>query len=165
MSSPLLETHLGLIALQQGDGAAVEKHFAKVLQDNPDNAGVTTKLALILVERGDEASQKRAVALAEQAGKTYPASPEVGAVLGWVYYRTGRQAEGGNLLRAAAAQGNSNPLALFLLARMLVLEEETEDVRPVAKVLSQRLEQPGLFVFRPAARKWLESLALGETQP
>ena len=158
MTSSLLDMHLGLIAMQQGNAAAAERQFQKVLDDSPDNANAMTKLALVLVEQGDDASQSRALKIAEEAGKKSPNSPEVAAVLGWVLYRTGKKEEGENLLRAAATHGSSNPLSLFLLARLLMLEEKSADAQQVAGILREQLDRPGLFVLRPAARKWLESM-------
>ena len=159
MKSSLLDMHLGLIAMQQGNGAAAERQFQKVLEDSPDNANAMIKLALVLVEQGDDASQSRALEIAEKAGEKSPGSPEVAAVLGWTLYRTGKKEEGENLLRAAAAHSSSNPVALFLLARLLTLEEKSKDAEEVAGVLREQLDRPGLFVLRPAARKWLANIS------
>ena len=159
MKSELLDMHLGLIALQSGDSLAAEKHFEEVLLKLPDNAGALTKLALLLAERSDAGDQQRAVELAEKAGRAHPNSPEAAAVLGWAYYRTGRKADAEKLLRAAAAQPGSDPLPLFLYARMQFAEQHADETAEAARLLAQRIEQPGLFVFRPAARKWLARVA------
>ena len=155
MVSELLDMHLGLIALQSGDGAAAEKRFTEVLQQSPDNAAAATKLALLLAERSDEADRNRAVEIATQVAQAHPNSPEAVAVIGWANYRNGRKDDGETLLRAAAAQPGNDPLPLFLYARMLYAEQRTQEAEQAAKLLQQRIDQPGLFVFRPAARKWL----------
>ena len=158
MNSPLLTMHRGLIAMQQADSAAAEKYFTQLLDSSPKNFGAMAKLALVMVEQDDSGKQNKAVELAEAAAKLNDNSTEVAAVLGWIYYRTGQKKKGRTLLQAAAAHPANDPLPLFLYARVLYMEEATSDAEQAAKLLRQRLEQPGMFPLRPAAKKWLASV-------
>lgn len=158
MDSPLLSMHRGLVALQQGDSEAAQTFFEQVLAASPGHVGAMTKLALLLVESKDPADRERAVEFAEAAARMRPNVPEAAAVLGWVYFRVGEGEKAHRLLRAAAGHTSADPLALFLYARLLFLEQQLEEGRKVAELLSRRIEQPGLVPLRPVIRKWLRTV-------
>lgn len=158
LDAPLLSIHRGHIAVQKGDWAEAEKFFRTALKDSPDNPATMAKLALALVEQNDAAKKQEAVKLADAAAEQGNNTVEAVAALGWVYYRTGDKEKAAPLLEAAGKHPAADPTALFFYARWLVEAKESEKAQQVAQLLSERIEEPGLFALRPGVRKWLPTV-------
>ncbi len=152
LSSTLLSLHRGHIAMQKGNWAAAEEFFRDALKSSPDNAAAMAKLALAMVQQNDAAKTAEAVKLADQAAELGNNTVEAVAALGWVYYRAGDKEKAAPLLEAAGTHPAADPTALLFYARWLVDAKEMEKAQQVARLLAERIEQPGLFALRPSAK-------------
>lgn len=158
MNSPLFLRHRSVLAMQRGDFAEAQKFCEIVLAKLPEDFTAKTNLALALVEQNDKAKHNRALEVAQQAAQQHPQHPQALAALGWVHFRLAQYDKAEPLLRAAAEAARREPMCLFFLTCALYKSDKKDESRLVAEQLRARLDQPGIFVFRSAARKWVEAI-------
>lgn len=163
LDSATFLTHRGLIAmrLQQYERAA--EYFRFVLDRMPQHTGALTSLALALAEQDDVAQRKRALELLKSATPAQRNSPLARSVLGRVQFRNGQLDAAEETLTAVAARMPSERSTLFFLATVLMQQGKQDEARRVAQRLDPLIDQPGVFVFRPAARKWVDTV-LGKAE-
>lgn len=155
LDSPLLLLHRGSIALQQEKHGQAEQWFESFLAKIPGHGAASSNLALALVHSREEAKRQRALQLALHAAQNEPRSVDAAAVLGWVLFQLGRMDEAEQQLRQALGRSASNRTAMYFLARLLVEQGKRDQGMRLAQLLRGRLDQPGQFVLRPEARRWL----------
>ncbi len=155
LDSRALLMHRGDIAVQQGKFERAEEFYRFVRKRQPQDIGVAGSLAIALVQQKNPQKLKEAVTLMEKIAGEHPNSPLLMSALGWVQYHNGQLAEAAATLEAAANAMPTEPTTLYFLSVVLMKADRKEDAVQVARHLQRVIAQPGLFFFRPAARKWL----------
>lgn len=155
-TAPLL-VNRGMIDRQLGKATSAIALFQRALKAEPGHTEATRQLTLALAGQSDGETRAKAVELAASIAREEGASARDVATLAWVQFRAGQQEQAKESLERALASGPSHPESLYLLGRILV---QTGDQRGPALVrrLRERIGQPGLFVMRPAAMRWLDDL-------
>ncbi len=98
---------IGLIQDSLKNYAAARDAYEKVLSINPKVSIALNNLAYLYSEKFNEID--KAVELAEQARRFYPADPSVADTLGWILYRRGDYPKALTLLSEAAAAAPNEP--------------------------------------------------------
>lgn len=163
LESPDLNMVRGYAARQLRAYEAAEILFRKVLQHQPQDAAAMNQLALVLIEQSDSAKQEEALALAETLLKMRNDSGNAKATMGWVLYRSGKLELAEPMLREASSNAAIGPEGLYLAGRAFADQGHDEDAADVAQKLAARIDSPGIYVLRPAARNWLETQSAGGT--
>jgi tetratricopeptide (TPR) repeat protein len=134
-----------------------EDFFIEALGKAPSNGSVINQLALLLVDQPDEVKRNRALEFAAMNAKVNPESADAQITLAWVLYQLGRNQEAGNALRAGLQLGNPMPDSSYLVAKMLIDQNQISGAR---QLLSAALEADvsGIFVNRKEAQELLKSL-------
>ena len=156
MGTPQLFVHRGLIEQQLGNYEEAERFFSEVLEDHQDNFAASNNLALVLIESKDEKKRQQALEIASASAAKYPEHATALATLGWVKYRLGLFDEAEQLLRKAASSSRVSLTTLYFLGRVLQQQKHHDQAHAIALRLQQGLSQPGVFVLRPQAKRWLK---------
>jgi tetratricopeptide (TPR) repeat protein len=157
LNTPDFMWRRGQIAMQKRDFEKAQRYFETALANSPKSPLAMARLALTLAEQDASDKRSKAVALAQQAAQQQPDNPEVQMVLGWALYRVKETEAAENVLRSAVA-ASGDPAAMYFLARVLMSAGKNAEARRIAEQLRARIEQPRVFVYRPAARKWLDKV-------
>jgi predicted Zn-dependent protease len=133
----------GVVARLQKDWDAAQTLLEGAHLQSPVNVEVNNQLALVLLERPDEASRRRATEFAELNQRLYPKNVETVATLAWVIYRQGRKAEAERLFSAiSTAMVSGSPLvngdAIYYLANFRADQGQTAEARRLLEVLLSR---------------------------
>jgi tetratricopeptide (TPR) repeat protein len=155
VDTPELIMQRGYIARQLKQYAEAESHFGQMLDRTPSHFEASNQLALVLIEQDDDAQRDRAVQLAELNVRRFPESSHALSTLGWVHYKLGNAAQAEQLLRVAASKGKTRTETLYYLLRVLWENGQKEDAQRVAERAKEAFDEPGLFVLRSEAKKWL----------
>lgn len=144
----------GVIARALGKHVEAERYLSSILETSPEHREATYQLTMTLSAQPNETSRRRALTLARSAVANHPQSKSAQAALGVALIGMRRPDEAEDVLRDAAYQ--SYPEVLFIYGRLLVKNKKPESARRVAERLRERIGQPGVFVTRSAARKWIQ---------
>jgi tetratricopeptide (TPR) repeat protein len=133
----------GVVARLRKDLDAAQSLLEGAHMQSPVNVDVNNQLALILLERPDEASKRRATEFAELNQRLYPKNVETAATLAWVISHQGRQAEAERLFSAisAAMVSGSPPVsgdAVYYLANFRADQGRTAEARRLLSLLLSR---------------------------
>ena len=158
LDSSVFLMHRGLIAMQLGEFDRAEEFFQHVLARDADHLGARTSLALALAEQDDVGKRKQALEVMSKISQEHSNSPMVKSVLGWVQLRNKRPDEAVASLQAAALQMPTGRDTLLFLSRALMQENRKEEAIRVAQQLERVIDEPGIFVFRPTAKRWLSQV-------
>lgn len=145
----------GYIARQLKQFAAAETHFSRVLDKAPSHFEAMNQLALVLVEQDDKTKQQRALQMAEMNVRRFPESSFALSTLGWVLYRLGNKQRAEQALRLAANKPSMRTETLYYLMRVLWENGHKDDAEIIADRAREAFDQPGLFVLRDEAKKWM----------
>ncbi|MCA9257556.1 MAG: tetratricopeptide repeat protein [Planctomycetales bacterium] len=147
----------GVISRMQGNVAAAEEAFMKVLSLEPSNVLATDFLALILADSDKVADQEKALSYAQINAQRFPNQTKASVTLAWVLYRLNRPADGGQVLQRALKMGAPNADAGYLIARILLQQNQKDEAR---KILDSVLQQigDGMMIYRNDAEKLLAEL-------
>ena len=88
-----------------GDPKRAATNLEIALRAEPDNVPALNNLSWLYYQAGDE----RALALAQQAHRLQPESPQVADTLGWILLAEGKVAEALHTLEAAATLAPKEP--------------------------------------------------------
>jgi len=158
LRSAALYVNRGMIARQLNETDEAISYLERALEQNPGHREATRQLALTLANLDERPGRQRALTLVEAIERTD--NPRTKDVLtrAWVSYRAGKEDAARHLVQDALHELPSDSESLFLLGRLLVGLDEIDRARAVASRLRERIDEPGLFVMRPAARNWLKYL-------
>ena len=116
---------------------------------SPLNVDVNNQLALLLIEKPDESSRRRATEFAELNQRLFPNNVEVVATLAWVFHHQNRKVEAERLFSAIAtalangsATVSSDPI--YYLASFRAEQGQTAEARRLLAFLLKR-DVPGLY--------------------
>lgn len=140
----------GLAARCRGDLDAAQNLFATLQRDNPADWAAANQLALVLIERTDEALRVRAAQLAEVNLKQSPDRATALATAGWVQLRLGDLAAAEKLLQQSLTAATPAPATRYYVSRLLAAQGRTAEAE---KWRLEALEQPGLWVERTRVRE------------
>jgi tetratricopeptide (TPR) repeat protein len=117
----------------------------------------TNFLALILADSDKVADQEKALSYAQINAQRFPNQSQPNVTLAWVLYRLNRPADGGKMLQRGVQLGNLNADSAYLVARILMQQDQKDNAR---KVLEQVLQQAGdgMFIYRRDAEELLKLL-------
>ena len=134
-----------------------EDYFVSALRLAPSNGGVINQLALLLVDQPDDAKRNRAYEFAQINATLRPESTEANVTLAWVLYKMGRNRDAGIALRKGLQSGNLSPDSSYLVAQMLVGQDQKDAAR---QLLDNALENSdgSLFIMRQEAEALKKSL-------
>lgn len=149
----------GAIARVARDYAAAESFFNDAHVQSPGNFGASNSLALVLVEKDDEATRRRALEMAEaNAALHRDGSPhQIAALttLAWVYYRLGRREDAEKILEQISRNNALTSDGAYYVAKLLSDRGERDRAR---RILQQVLDNEPMFATRPDAADLLKQL-------
>ncbi len=134
-----------------------EDYFVEALRVAPTNGSVRNQLALLLIRQIDNVKKRRALEYAGINAKLNPNDAEANITLAWVFYQAGRSKEAGTALRKGLQLGNLNPDSGYLVAKMLVEQNQASAAK---QILDNALNKKssGIFVYREDAKALRETL-------
>jgi tetratricopeptide (TPR) repeat protein len=145
----------GLVARQERDYPSAEKIFEELHKTAPGDFFAANNLALVLIESGTSAQQKRGVEMAEVNARQYSRNAEALATLGYVYFRTERIDDAEKALAPIAAGGQMSADTAYYMARVLMARSKWAEAK---KILETALTTTGQFINRREAEKRLEEV-------
>lgn len=151
-----LLTLAGVGARMAGDNQAAEEHLLRALALSPRNGSVYNQLALLLVDDEGPTNKQRALAYATTNKQINPNNGDVTITLAWVLFQNGDARRATAALQEGVTQGGLSADSSFLLAKLLLTRDRTED----AKALINRAlsDDSGIFVQRAEAEQRLAQL-------
>lgn len=158
LASVALHVNRGMIARQLGDLEEAVGHFERALKVQPGHREAKRQLALALADHEDVDQRRRAVELAETLLLNRDATARDLATAAWIHHQVGEEPKARQALEKALAANPQDAETLFLSARLLLLLGDHEQGDRVAAHLRERIDDVSLFVSRPQARKWLDTL-------
>jgi len=153
-----LDVQRGVIARQLGKFDEAKDHLRRALADSPDHEQAAYHLVLTLAAEKDDTSRKQALKFAEaflQDGR--PSAPKL-AALGAAQHANKQFEKAEKSLRLAVSRPDADAEHFYLLARVLAARSQEAESQRIGEFLRDVLDRPMLFVLRPAARRWIESL-------
>ena len=154
---------LGFIAHLTKDYDTAQKYLEEAHVASPANFQGNNQLALVLIEKDDEADRKRALEYAELNSRLYPNSTEATATLGWIHYRLKRSADAERAFTTVITGGNFSADTAYFLA--MALKDQKQSVETAKKLLTQTLNSDQVFAYRDDAEKLLKTLNKSDKPP
>lgn len=151
-----LRMTFALVARRTGRLVDAITSLESIRREEPTDFETANQLALALIASNDQSKRQAALRLAESNARLFPGRGDALSTLGWVYFQLGRQKEGENILRASASKGQVRTETAYYLARVLAKTANKADAEAARNLLRNLMKQPGLFILRPEAEKWLE---------
>ncbi|MCA9234649.1 MAG: tetratricopeptide repeat protein [Planctomycetales bacterium] len=152
----------GVVAKLRNEPKQAEEALMKVLSVDPSNARATDLLALILIDSSKSADKEKALRYAQVNAQRFPNNAQANITLAWVLFQLDRGREASEALQrgAQASGGQLNADSAFLVARIMLKQNQTEKA---ISTLKQLLEQQnsGPFLYRNEAAKLLKQLEGG----
>jgi hypothetical protein len=145
---------LAVIAHYDGDLKTAEDKLESAYKAAPGDLQVRDHLAKVLIQSADQAKRQRALALAQQTVQAAQNNRDAIATLAWILYNS-CQVDSAIQAFGVVTQGPINGDTAYFVARVLVDRKQNEDAK---KLLTDALQQKGLFVHRRDAEKLLEQL-------
>ena len=145
----------GTIALYKKEFLQAEVYFQDAVLIAPDNLVAKQGLALALVEQSDATKNERALVYARDIVQGSLQTPEAVAVLAWIYFKSDHQLEAEMLLNRLLEEDDLSPLGYYILAEILVSQENNEQA---IELLKKAVEQKENFIKREAAETLLKKL-------
>lgn len=147
----------GVVAKMQGDLKAAEEALNQVLVLDPNNAGARNLLALILSESPNLTDQERALGHAQNNAERFQQNSQTNITLAWVLFKLGRAEEAKAFLQRGVQAGGMNADSYYLIARILVQQNQREQAR---RALTEMLQKAGagMFMYRKEAEALLQEL-------
>ncbi len=140
------------------DYAAAEKVLGELRLSDPGNADIANLWALSLIENSDADKRQRALEVAAQNAQLQPQNPVAAAILGWVLFRQDDLQQAREWLGRASQGQRLTPEMAFFLAKFF---QSAGDKDKALQLVTQALEQPGLFLYRTSARELRKELIGG----
>lgn len=149
----------GIAARMEKKAKPAEDFFVEALGIAPANGDVINQLALLLIEQPGKEQHNRAVQFAGMSAQLNNRSADAQITFAWVLYQLGRITDAEQYFRngLSLGMGNLSPDSSYLVARILIDQNKTDDAR---KILKAALDQdsPGIFVFRQDAQAAYDKL-------
>ena len=145
----------GVIAQMNGQSELAEKNMMKVLSIDPSNATATNLLAMLLIERDDQASKDRALSYAKLNAERFPNNGQAIITYAWVLYKLGHMREADAALKKGIQAGNTTPDSTYFIAQIL---SEQNHKQAAIQTLEQAVNQKSMFVYRKQAEQLLAKL-------
>jgi predicted Zn-dependent protease len=146
------------VAFASQDYASAEKILGILRVSDPGNPDVANLWAMALAENPDESKRQRALEVAAQNAQLQPQNPLAAAILGWVLFRQNDLNQAREWLGRASQSQRLTPEMAFFLAKFLQSSGQKEQA---LQLVTQALEQPGLFLYRTPARELRKELIGG----
>ena len=146
-----IKIELAQYEIESGNFAAARDLYQRVVESSPRDAALLNNLAIAYDKTGDS----RAVETARRALFLSPGSAGIKDTYGYMLYRRGNKAEGGELLREAYAASPDSPAIALHMAQLLVDASRTEEARHILQPL---LASGRRFDEIDVARKLMESI-------
>lgn len=156
MKTPAIAMQLGLISRQLKEFAEAERYFTRLHESGVAAAG--DQLALVLIEQLQSHKREQALLVAQALHRQRPRSPQTLGTLAWIYYQHGRFDDAERHARAAIAAGANDPQTLYFAAKILHRQGHEDEAQRLGNRLADQMAEPGIFILRPEARRWLEEL-------
>ncbi|MCE2793215.1 MAG: hypothetical protein LW697_12290, partial [Blastopirellula sp.] len=122
---------------------------------NPDVANLW---AMALAENPEQSKRQRALEVAAQNAQLQPQNPVAAAILGWVLFRQDDLNQAREWFGRASQSQRLTPEMAYFLAKFLQSSGQKEQA---LQLVTQALEQPGLFLYRTSARELRKELIGG----
>jgi tetratricopeptide (TPR) repeat protein len=146
------------IAFINRDYATAENLLGELRVSDPGRPDIANLWAMALAENPQSDKRLLAIQVADQNMRLQPDNVIAAAILGWTLYRQNELKQAREWFGRAAQGQRLTPEMAFFMAKFLQTEGNKEQA---LKLVTQALEQPGLFLYRTTARELRKEL-LGE---
>ena len=149
----------GVLAKIAQKPAAAEDYLTQALQLSPTDEATLNELALLLIDRDDDVSKRRAFEYAQLNMAAHPTSTNAKVTNVWVLYQLGRNAQANEALQKARLSGRLSADAYFLLAKIFFDQSQMDKASTFVELSLQPSSNPGIFVHREEAEALREAIA------
>lgn len=140
--------------LETDDQPLAVAEYERLVRDVPDDPVVLNNLAWLY----DQAGDKRALSLAEQAHKLAPSSPSIADTLAWILHRRGESGRARELLATAAEQApDAGEIQFHYAVVLAALGDRAEAIRRAQAVLAN----VGAANYHESASRLIEEIQQG----
>jgi len=142
----------GLAAMAQNAADTAQTHFETALASDPGDFTSADYLALILAEKSDKESQRRALELATLAARTFAGRNDAVITLAWVQLAQGDAPAANRTLRGVDWRRSLSRDSAYRAARIAGAVGDTASAK---KLVQTALESGGPFLNEREAVRWL----------
>ncbi|MFN5323238.1 MAG: tetratricopeptide repeat protein [Planctomycetota bacterium] len=146
------------VAFAGRDYAEAERLLGELRVSDPGNPDVANLWAMALAENPEQSKRQRALEVAAQNAQLQPQNPVAAAILGWVLFRQDDLNQAREWFGRASQSQRLTPEMAYFLAKFLQSSGQKEQA---LQLVTQALEQPGLFLYRTSARELRKELIGG----
>jgi predicted Zn-dependent protease len=146
------------IAFINRDYISSEKLLGELRVSDPGRPDIANLWAMALAENPQSDKRQQAVEVAAQNARLQPDNAIAAAILGWTLFRQNELKQAGEWFGRASQSQRLTPEMAYFMAKFL---QAAGDKEQALKLVTQALEQPGLFLYRTTAREMRKEL-LGE---
>ena len=150
---PGIRIALASLYQQQGNYQAAERHYQKILSQEPSNVAVLNNMAILLTDRAPE----KALTYAKQAYELAPQSIAIADTLGWLFINQGQLTEGVQLLSEALKKRQEPTIQYHLAVGLHKLGEKDQAIAQLRAVVNSEAD----FAEKAKARALLSQLEQG----
>ena len=147
----------GLVARLAHDWPTAEAQFSAAHLQSPANTTAINQLALVLLEKGDDVSKRRALELAEINVRINPKNIESGATLGWANYKLNQMPQAEAAFNMVIASHSFTSETAYYVANYLRDMGRTAEA---TRLLDDALSTDRPFAYRKEAQELLRQLTL-----
>ncbi|MFM7117915.1 MAG: HrpB1 family type III secretion system apparatus protein [Planctomycetota bacterium] len=146
------------IAFINRDYVSSEKMLGELRVSEPGRPDIANLWAMALAENPQADKRQQAVEVAAQNAQLQPENAIAAAILGWTLFRQNELKQAGEWFGRASQSQRLTPEMAYFMAKFFQAAGQKEQA---LKLVTQALEQPGLFLYRSTARDLRKEL-LGE---
>jgi len=146
------------IAFINRDYVSSEKLLGELRVSDSGRPDIANLWAMALAENPQSDKRQQAVEVAAQNARLQPDNAIAAAILGWTLFRQNELKQAGEWFGRASQSQRLTPEMAYFMAKFL---QAAGDKEQALKLVTQALEQPGLFLYRTTAREMRKEL-LGE---
>lgn len=146
------------VAFINRDYVSSEKLLGELRVSEPGRPDIANLWAMALAENPQADKRQQAVEVAAQNAQLQPDNAIAAAILGWTLFRQNELKQASEWFGRASQSQRLTPEMAYFMAKFFQAAGQKEQA---LKLVTQALEQPGLFLYRSTARDLRKEL-LGE---